>query len=774
MPRLVRPPAPRAPAPRRERRTPPPPEGEGVALRLAIGRDGVGLELARPVKVGPLLVQDLAASLPGVKFPVDVSGGVPRFRHRRGEMQRLEIEIGARALERFAAPRLRGIVGTRAPDLWVGVARNVVSVCLTSAPDPDDETPSESPVLAFQVHALVEERDLLLVVTQARGHALPAPAIALAIASVEAVLAASPGLAERRGALFVVHEGATALGRALLPEAGARAPGASEMRWSALAANGDAWLLSSVQGAIAAAPDDTAVRAREGATLLEDADDAVVLGDLERGRASCLDALERAPRHPEVLRRIADLDVRAGGRAEAALAMLAEAREDPGARLGTVPGELLAEMGDADAAMASLERAAETDDAPALAARSYEIAARLGRDALEAARWLDRAIALAPRSTSARWARIERRLALGRLEDALADVEHLEAIAKGTRARHRVWMLAGRRWREAGLGAHAGALFERALRFVPDDPSALAGLGTALIQEGREARGVALLERALGIAEERRLPSAPFGLALARALAESLDDVPSAIARAAAIPADAPEAPTARGLEGRLRARLGDLTGATLAFARLRELASSLPSPSPDDAGRAAAKLLAEAAEIELDRMHDPLAAQRHLAAALRLTPRDAELLRAYRDVGAAIAGVDASDDDTAFDAAEAPSATHRTVTERPMLDLSIAPPEENEELVARVEELTRRLQGAPDDDAIAAELIDALQALGRGHELLALVMARLEDASPARKLELAPRARRALSDLADAAAAAGRHDEAALYRTVLETLPAP
>ncbi|HEX3346069.1 MAG TPA: hypothetical protein VHS09_15905, partial [Polyangiaceae bacterium] len=330
-----------------------------------------------------------------------------------------------------------------------------------------------------------------------------------------------------------------------------------------------------------------------------------------------------------------------------------------------------------------------------------------------------------------------------------------------------------------------GELFERALRFVPDEPRALAGLGAALVGDGREARGVAVLERALALAEERSEPTARVELDLARALAEKLDDLPTAVSRVAPIPADAPEAMMARGLEGRWRARLGDLAGAALAFARLRELATTL-APGKDDARtQAVVALLREAAEVERARLHDPLAAQRHLAAALRLRPRDAELLRAYRDVGALVArdagGADGRPDDDETAAAlsetslpfaddEERSATHRTVSERPLLDLSL-PVEADAELAARIDELTRRLQGNPADDAVADELAGLLEQAGRGHELLALLSARLEDATPERRAVLAPMAQAALERLAKDAAAAGRHEEAALYRGAMETL---
>jgi tetratricopeptide (TPR) repeat protein len=334
-----------------------------------------------------------------------------------------------------------------------------------------------------------------------------------------------------------------------------------------------------------------------------------------------------------------------------------------------------------------------------------------------------------------------------------------------------VWLRAGRAWHAAGLSARAGVLFERALRFVPDEARALAGLGVALVGDGREARGVAVLERALEVAAAKGLATSGILLDLGKALAEKLDDLPTAVSRVAVIPAEADEAMVARGLEGRWRARLGDLAGAALSFARLRELASSL-APGKDDARtQAVAGFLREAADVERTRLHDPLAAQRHLAAALRLRPRDAELLRAYRDIGALVAREAAGPESEApFAEAEEASATHRTVTERPLLDLSL-PAEVDADLAGRIDELTRRLQGNPADDAVADELATCLEQAGRGHELLALLSARLEDATPERRVVLAPMARAALERLAQEATAAGRHEEAALYRGAIDAL---
>src|SRR5450432_281851 len=582
-----------------------------VALALAIGRAGIGLELAEPAEIGCLRVVELSTSLPGVRFPVDVSGGVARFRHRRGELRALRIEVSARTLERWMAPQLRGLVGTRTPEVWIQVGRARSTVCVSAAMNapsealeipPGAERDRDDAIVAFDVHALAEGDGLVLIVSNARGAGLPEPPTATAMACLHAVLGTS---ASRAGAIFTLRRAARLVLLALFPSVGARLPATEGVRWSALAADGDTWIAHAARDADAAAPTEDALRAREVAALLVEADDTLLRGDLATARTAYIEALERAPRHAEIAARVVEIDARMPMRAEAALATLAEVSSSalggrrPGratgrgvgrAGTGFVTGELLSQVGDADAAIASFERAGDAEPAPSLAARAFELAGRASRDPEDAARWLDRALALAPRSVPARWRRVDARLTLGRLEDALADVEHLEALARGSRAKYCVWLRAGRAWQARGAGAHAGPIFEHALRYAPDEPGALTGLGVALLGEGREARGVSLLDRALEIVRSRGGAESSILLALARALAERLDDLPTAIAHASAIPAAAPEAPTARGLEGRWRARLGDLAGSSLAFARLRDLASSLAAPSPAGSQAASAE----------------------------------------------------------------------------------------------------------------------------------------------------------------------------------------
>lgn len=778
-----------------------------VELRLAIGREGLGLELGNDVSLGPLEVTELVVGLPNVRFPLDVSGGVAQFRHRRGELQRLTVELHAGRFRRWAAAELRGALGPGPVDVWIDLRRAGATIGVACGGEA--ATPA---LLAFEVTLAAAGEGLALVVGRARGSGLPSPPSALAQAAIEALLGRAGRASRRAGAAFQVDDAASRIVRALLPDAGARAPTTELVRWTALAAVRDAWILHASWGGAPAEATEEAARAAETAIVTREADEARARGDLEKARELDVAALERAPRHPEVCARIAAIDAAAGGRAEAALATLAEAAKTdlaPPWITAMLRGELLAEAGDRTSAVAAMAAAGEEEPFPALAARAFERAAELSGDDAEAAlAWIDRALARAPATKRLRWARVAARLTLGRVEDALADVEHVEAQSSGARARFGVWARAGAAWQRAGFVAEAAALFERALRFVPDDRDSLAGLGRALLARGRVPRGVALLTRAIDVADRAHLHADDVQVDLARALAERLGDRPAAIARLRDVRPDAPEALEARALEGRYRAELGDLAGASLAFARMRERAETL-GEAPATAREVVAAFLLEAAIFERETRRDALAAQRHLATALRLCPHDDAVSSAYRAVGAEIArrGREPLDAGSVAEAARAvpvgpvapmapvaPAATSvphdaptRVPDALPHPPFPVFSPEEFANMdedgggdehdaarEARVEELTQALRARPDDDSVIDELADLLLALDRSHELLALLSARLEDAPEARRAELLPKQQAVLERLEADARAKGRDAEATLFAAARAALAGP
>jgi tetratricopeptide (TPR) repeat protein len=824
-----------------------------ASLRLAIGRAGIAIELDDDVAFGPARLVDLSIRLPGLPFPIDVSGGVDRFRHRRGQLARLDLD--AERLAPHLSRALRGVVSAEAPEVWIAVERWGARVALRSPAAPLARGPR--PVLAFDVAIDPSERGVRLHVLRARGLDLPSPARQLAL---RAVAAATHRLAAREGGRFALETLPEIVAEQLLPDLGVRMPAIDPMQFAWFAT---AHRAGSLVASRDPAPelDEHVLRARELHELLARVDEPLATDDLPRARASLLDALEIAPHEPALLHLLADLDRHAGGRAEAALSTLARSPRAARPNDGGLAGALHEETGDIPAALATYTLTAERDDCSWLGAACFAKAAALCEQPFDALEWLDRAIVRDPSDAALHGSRVRVAFAAGRPGEARSSVEHLDAMLTGAESKYAVWVSAGQAASERGFGGEAIALFERALARVPDDPRALAGLGTTMLQERRIARGVALLHQALERAEATGAPTSPIALALAKALADGLDNLPGAIARVRRIPSSAEEAIEARLLEGRWRAALGDILGAGVAFAHFRELARTRIAPDSRIRGDLVAAGLLEAARFERHQHHDILAAHAHASIGLELRPTDQALRAFYRHVAAELAFptgatsaspalgderepvarraaqgesfVSESRESESLsgpsplaprlepESSSPPSIVPRTLPPagssddfeplasrlepRPSredgadahedgspptppapgvegiealesfgraLDLSLDDGEPvDADLEQRAADLTQRLQLDPTDDTIADELIDVLTTLGRGHELLALLLARLEDAPDERKPALRERTHAALVDLAARADEAGRPDEAALFRMTAEAL---
>ncbi len=601
-------PAPRLPAEERS--------DSAVPLRLTVTRGRLGLELYEGVTLGPLRVEHLALSFDGLKFPLDLSGGVPVFRHRRGSLERLVLSAELEDLRRWAEPRLRPAFGplVRPLDLWwleggigVGLVR-------------------EGWALAFDVLWAPEGPRARWVVARPRGWGLRSPALGEALRAVDSLL--RPPF-QRSGRFVELDNAGGWLGRRLLPAVGARAPSARSVVFGPLRfadqrvrAELDATLLPFEANLQVA-------RALELAQLVYAADDALAQGELDQARASYLLALEKAPRHPEVVLLIADIDRLGEQRHAAALELVTETM--PAVAAGAVGAELLGAAGDLTAAAEALRRAAEEESYPPLSALWSMRQAQVTDDILERLSALDAAVARAPTLAEPRWERMGWRARRGDVSGALADAEHLEAAAKGSAQRHQVARRAAQLLLDAGLERDAGRLFQRALRYLPDDADAVLGLGRALAASGASRRALPLLRRAVELLErEGRLAGAPL-LELSRLIARQLGDLPQAIARLRQIRPEDPSAAPARALEAQYRCRLGDLVGASVAYARLRELAEL--GQSFDGLVDA----LLDAARFERDVLVDLAASERHLAVALRLAPNDHRVRDLYRAVAAAV-----------------------------------------------------------------------------------------------------------------------------------------
>lgn len=568
------------------------------------------MELYEPIEMGPLVVERLSLTFAGLRFPVDLSGGVPRFRSRRGELQELVLRLRLGELSRYGQQRIAEPFGPLLKPPAMFAIDGGICIGLLG----------EQKALAFDVLWAAELGSARWVVTRARGVGLGAPALAVALRACEALVS---GFGRRTGRVIEVSDVGARIGRALLPAVGARAPAAAAVRFGDLYQELDELTVALDATFPPAAASDEATRALELARLTRDADDALADSRVDEAREKLLEALEQAPRHPEIVRTLCELDAAVPGRAEAALGLLVETL--PAAAAGSVGAALLLDSGDRAGAHAALERGASEETFPPLAALLLLRAAELD-EGPQVMYLLDRAVAVAPTLPHAHQARLNARLARGDIAGALADAEHLEAMASGATARHAVCSKAAASLLAAGYVKDAGRVFERALRYMPDDAHATAGLGRSLLAAGLTSRAISLFERAITLSERRGEPDAEALLELGRLLGEALGDLPQAIARLRQVPQAAAQAEAARHLEALYRSRLGDRVGASLAYARLRETIELSGSKSATSVKR-----LREAARFELEERNDATLAERHLALGLRLAPTDADVAAEYR-----------------------------------------------------------------------------------------------------------------------------------------------
>jgi tetratricopeptide (TPR) repeat protein len=735
---------------------------ERVPLRLTVTRGVLGMELYESIDLGPVEVRTLSASLPGLKFPLDLSGGVPLFRHRRGDLERVELTLSLDALGRWLAPKLDGnVVGKlwKPPLAWT--IPSGIAIGLSG----------DKGALAFELCWAPTHSDVRFVLLRARGAGLEAPALGYALRAVDTALT---GLGEREGRILTISRSAHRLARAILPAVGARVPETNRVRFGSFEVDGDRAHVE-LDATFDPPPlHANAARALELAELCKSSDDALAQGDLDAARAGYLDALERAPRHPEIARLMAEIDVCVPHRAEAALGMLVETL--PATQAGWAGAELLARVGDLEGAReASRELARDEPYAP-LAALSWSRLGELETTAPARLAAFDRAVAAAPGLEPVRVRRFQERVALGDVDAALADAEHLEAIAVGALARHEALMRSARALFTRGFARDAGRLFERALRYLPDDAAATAGLARALIEAKKGDRAFALLQRAIRLSEQAGKVDPDALVDMARLLASELRDLPQAIARIREVPSSSPRAVEARALEAEWRKSIGDIVGASLAFARLRDLLETI-EPKPDRA----VDYLLEAARFEREIQRDAHSAERHLAVALRLAPRDRAVGDAYREVAALVAARGSRLREPVSDRIPAPAVeedTRDTTVPPPQpiedelgdLEAGIAPRPNPLDLM-ELEQLENKLREDPDNVDISLKLADVLSRLGRHHEIHVLLSSRLDDAPPEDRPMIVPRLRVALTRLVELARAAGRPDEATLYAGALERL---
>jgi len=731
-----------------------PPKSDRPVLRLALSSGHLAIELEAPFSMGPLEVAALRVLLSDVRFPVDLTGGVAKFRHRRGRLERVELSASAPELARALAPRVTGLVGGGNEAPRVVIAPTLAGALVGIA--------HGASALAFDVLVAPMGGDLRLLVDAPRGVGLGAPAFVVALRVLSSSL---KGVVEIRDGAIVLPDLAGEIARHVLPAAGARAPSveAVEMELLGTMRANESTLppgrlgLSIERGREPPVLGARPMAALELALLAGSGDMLALAGDLDGARSTYLGALERAPRHPELALRLAAIDLTAGGRADAALSTIVEAMDATDA--GALGAELLLATGDRDGAFAALRRAAAIEPFGPLSALEWLKAAEIAPRAELREEAIDQALARSPGSALARWERLTTRLARADLRGALADAEHLEADGGTAEARIAVCMKAGALFAERGYVKEAKTRFERALRYRPQNAEAVLALARSLRDLGQSTRALDLFARASALAEHQPVTLAEADLSLAHALAEIGQNVPAAIARAARVPPEGARGLEARALEGKLRASIGDLVGASRVFARLRAIAE-VERPDQPEAPRAARWLL-DAAKIEESELGDLAAAQQCVGLAMRFAPSTGSIAGEFRRLSKLLREQTAARAHPPVEERVPKPATEQRAPEKVEFDEA--------EIANRIEELTSRLRANPRDASVADALADLLERAGQDLELLSLLSARIDEADEAERPQLEANRQRVLARLAQTARNAGRAAEADLYESMLD-----
>ncbi|OQB18659.1 MAG: Tetratricopeptide repeat protein [Deltaproteobacteria bacterium ADurb.Bin207] len=736
-------------------------------MQLSACRGGLALELAEPFTVGPLTVTRLVSSLQGLSFPIDLTGGVGRFRHRRGVLDHLVVESQLAQLAMALQPRARAVFDS--PKLRLSLLPTALGLSVGVC--------DEDRALSFSAHFTSDGPTLQFVVSDARAVGFGFHSHALAVRLARALT----GCTQSQGSLISLERGIAHLVREVLLDAGARLPSCQQLQY-AWDETLDGIRLTASSAAPEACPAAEVLRAIELATIARQGDEALVAGNFDDARAAYVTALESAPRHPDLALRIAEIDLLAGYAPESALASLVETM--PALDGGLIGAELLAALGDRQASVLALRRAADREPFAPMAARMLGRAAAITEERSDRLSLLDEALARCVGCESIRWQRAITRLEAGCFSDAIADLGHLEAAAQGAEKRYQVCLRAGQHLLQARLALDARTFFEKALRYAPRSAQASSGLARAFYALGDGRRAVRLLTRATELSGSSSPPPTTL-LELATAIVEFTRDYPAAIYHVRSIPFGLPQTVAARALEGRWRNQLGDIVGASHAFSQAREAAAQLPR----DTIAEQSQWLIEAAQFELDIRNDPRVAKRHVELALQADPNNPHVQqvfrRAVREEQQAVATrMDPVASPESHDGAAA-SDSPLVIADEPITKSAVSstnlfdpastsgeiydegPLDANEE--AQIEVLEDRVLANPNDQETIRQLSELLDRGKQYPRLLALVSARLDETSePSYRAELMAMRIHALQQLMAACRAQGNEGEAELYEAAL------
>lgn len=593
-----------------------------LPLRLSVARGGLGLELTAPASIGALLVEQLEVELPGLSYPLDLSKGVKQFRNRRSVLRHASLRLDTQKLSRLWANELLKVWGPGVEVRIRPVFEDSTRRQAEGAPR-NDEVSEGVPSLAVTVHAgrRALAFDLLVLSGSSPRIALDAaravghdePPLLLCMQALDALLRAAaggvPGGAvslKRTGRAIQLGGLAESIALWVLPSLGCRLPQVDDQVITSVEHRaGEIHLVLGRRGEPFSAG-RRALWVAGTAELLRFADESLGQADLARARALYLEALERAPGHPEALLSLSEMDLAAGDRGEAALSFLQELDAIEGARFASISSARrnLA-LSRALRATGRLELVRETQakaladegDAVVQALLGLELAEREPDLALKRAR-LDVAVSRAPFLKELRFARFELALAMGDFRTATGDAEHLEASETLSLTRAHVCQRVGSAFRAIARRDDALRWYRRALRLAPDDPEVMLRLAECLLEGGENLRAAELLQASIRRLTEAEPPddvaSAEGGgaspnpervemvremlsearLILGRLLlGEDFGDVPSALAHLCAVETRSHVGAAARLMEAEIHHERRQFSARDRALSRLLEAA---------------------------------------------------------------------------------------------------------------------------------------------------------------------------------------------------------
>lgn len=577
--------------------------------------EGALLELAKPLRLPGVDVEQLSLALGRLRFPLAVGGGAARFRTRRTVARRARVRIELRALPALFAAR-----GVRLR--FVGVTREGALRCVLL---------DDAGVLGFEATPLADGADLVFALRAARAATDgPAPALARVLAALRplgAVLDLEAGLLRVPRPLRLVL-------REAMAGHGWRVPEERAVRLAPPQLDERGLVLESASLLAGSAAHEVALR--EDARALASVLAALDALDLDEARAS-LARLRlhagAASERPALRELSAALGVEAGDpRASFELAALPlEDGDVVGASLAaSLSLRVALRAGDAEAAASAARRVDACEAAGELAADALRAAAR-GFDAAHVGartELLTRAVARAPHDLGLAAEAVEAAVSAGDFNAAERVTQRALRDLLDPGARLAVVRAAAAAARADAAVLALASLWEEGLALAPDDAALLETASRARGAAGDAGGALTLLDRAVASAVSGGEPRlAASLLARAASLASGLgrdDGAVTRLARAAEL--DAEDA----GLLAALAAahqRLGAADEAAAVYARL--LASG-PSSAHADA-------LLRAARLSLTRT-EPRQARAFLDAARRVAPAHDGLPELSAAVDAAVA----------------------------------------------------------------------------------------------------------------------------------------